>query len=433
MTQISRRNALTVIAGLSASAATNTVFAQNGNQRAQQVPVTGTHHAELKPFDEMMIQFVEKHKVPGAALAISRHSKIVYARGFGWAHVESKQAVQPDTLFRIASVSKPFTAVAVLQLAAASKFKLNDHLFDLLPATEWLPEKYDPRLREITIHQLLQHTAGWDRDVSFEPIIRPQQISKVLHRPLPVGPADVVRFTLTLKLDHNPGECAAYSNVGYLMLGRLIEHVTGQPYQEYVKEHVLKPVGITRMQLGRAWSGDLAKGETHYYDARHREEPAVNGPHLNVKVPIVYGAENLEAFEAHGGWIASAIDLVKFASAFDQAESSKLLPAHWISTMWARPEGLAGHEADGKPRPVYYGCGWQVRQVGDQGQLNTWHNGLIAGTSSLLVRRHDGLDWAVLFNTDEDSHENMLSDLIDPLVHQAADAIKRWPDHVISE
>jgi N-acyl-D-amino-acid deacylase len=93
--------------------------------------------------------------------------------------------------------------------------------------------------------------------------------------------------------------------------------------------------------------------------------------------------------------------------------------------MWSRPDGLAGHTRKGKPREVYYGCGWDVRPVDHKGKANTWHSGYIAASEALLVRRWDGLDWAVLFNTDGGAKS--LADGIDPLVHEAADKVKEWP------
>ena len=232
--------------------ATPRLFADNpkrSEKDATRPRITGKGNRDLAPFDEMMTKFMATHHIPGAALAVSRHSRVVYSRGFGWADVDEKLPVQPDSLFRIASVSKPITAVAVLQLVQNSKFGLNDRVFDVLPANEWLPSKHDERLKAITVRQLLQHTAGWDRDVSFDPIGRPHEISKVLKHPLPLGPVEVVRYTLTLPLDFNPGQRHAYSNVGYLLLGRLIEHASGQKYEGYVKQHVLKPVAAARMQL----------------------------------------------------------------------------------------------------------------------------------------------------------------------------------------
>lgn len=259
----------------------------------------------------------------------------------------------------------------------------------------------------------------------------PRKVAKFVNHAIPVSPDDVVRYTLSLPLDFDPGTRFSYSNVGYLMLGRLIEKFSKQKYESFIHERILQPIGVTQMQLGRAAKEDLAKGEVHYYDSKHRTSPAVNGPQLGQNVPLVYGGENFEGFEAHGGWIASAADLVKFASAFDHPNESKLLNAQSMATMWARPDGAAGHKADGQPKDAYYGCGWNVRPVGKQGKHNCWHDGLIAGTSAILVRRFDGLNWAVLFNTDRNQDDKVLSGIIDPLVHKAADAVKHWPEHAI--
>jgi N-acyl-D-amino-acid deacylase len=394
--------------------------------------VTGVPNDDLSPLDKLMSEFVAQHQAPGAALAVTRGSKLVYARGFGMADVDAKRPVQPDSLFRLASISKPLTAVAVMQLAEQSKFGLDDKIFDLLPAADWLPSKYDERLKTITVRHLLQHTGGWDREKTFDPIGRVRDISRTVNKSLPVGPADVIRYTLTLPLDFDPGSKYAYYNVDYLLLGRLIEKASGQPYEEYVKTHVLAPAGVTRMQLGRAWKGDLATGEVCYYDTRNRTVEAICGSKVGTQVPVVYGGENLEAYEAHGGWIGSAVDLVRFASTFDNANSPKLLKPETIKAMWSRPAGAAGHDGDGKPRDSYYGCGWSVRPVDVEGRANVWHTGLITGTSTIMVRRHDGFNWAVLFNTDVNPKGERLSSLIDPLVHQAIDAVKTWPTDEVS-
>jgi N-acyl-D-amino-acid deacylase len=97
--------------------------------------------------------------------------------------------------------------------------------------------------------------------------------------------------------------------------------------------------------------------------------------------------------------------------------------------MWARPAGLAGFDSEKKPLDAYYGCGWNVRPDGDTGKANTWHPGMISGTSSLLVRRWDGLNWAVLFNTRNDSPaEKAPARIIDARMHETAGKIKEWPE-----
>ena len=332
-------------------------------------------------------------------------------------------------LFRIASVSKPFTSVAVLQLAEKGRFQITDRILQHVPFQPHLEggAKPDPRWQKITIRELLHHTAGWDRDQSYDPIGIPWKIAKAMHHPPPVAPAEIVRYMMGRPLDFEPGARYAYSNLGYLVLGRLIEAITKQPYETHVRNAVLAPLGITAMKLGRALAEHRAKGEVRYYDSKRRTGPALYPPKTGQPVPVPYGAENFEGFEAHGGWIASAPDLVRFASAFDRPAECPILSEHGIETMWERPLGRAGYDAQGKPAEAYYGCGWDVLPVGRTGR-NTWHGGLIAGSSTLLVRRTDGLDWAVLFNTDADPKSNAPADDIDPLMHTAADEVKSWPD-----
>ncbi|WP_238537674.1 serine hydrolase domain-containing protein [Zavarzinella formosa] len=376
----------------------------------------------------MMTTFVEKHKVPGAALAVTRGGKLVCSRGFGYADVEKKEPVEPASLFRIASISKPFTSVTVLRLVERGKLKLSDKVIDHLKIAPHVPPggKVDPRWKDITVAHCLRHTGGWDRDKSGDPIGKMGEISKSLGTPLPVTPDHLVRYMMGQPLDFDPGTKAVYSNLGYLVLGRIIETLAG-PYEATVRKEVLKPLGITTMRLGRARLEHRAKDEVRYYPAKPWTGSAVIGPKIGEQVPGQYGVQNFEAFEAHGGWIASAADLVRFASAFDDPKKCPLLKEETIRTMHARPEGLAGYDDKGKPMPLYLGCGWMVRPVGDQGKANVFHSGYISGTSTLLVRRWDGLNWAVLFNSDQDPDRKTLSGLIDPLVHEAADQVKNWP------
>jgi CubicO group peptidase (beta-lactamase class C family) len=422
----SRRHALQHMAmgGTLALSATwsRDLFAQETPSDA--LPATGATEPRLKPLDEMMTSFVKQHQVPGAALAVMRGSELVYARGFGFADVEGNRPVEPESLFRIASISKPLTATAILKLTLQGKFQLDDRVFDVLSADQWLPAKYDERLRTITIRQLLQHTGGWDRDKSFDPIGNAAKAAEVLGKPLPANAVDITRYTLTLPLDFDPGARYAYANVDYLLLGRIIEHITGESYETHVSKAVLAPAGITRMQLGRAHETTLAKDEVRYYDRKKRMVKAINGARIGEQVPLVYGGENLEAYEAHGGWIASAVDVAKFGAALTSGMPDALLPPNLLAELASRPSGNAGWESDGKPRAFYYGLGFSVRPVGDQGRYNLWHTGLIAGTSTLLVCRHDGFRWAVLFNTDRSPDNKVLAALMDPLIHQAVDALK---------
>jgi N-acyl-D-amino-acid deacylase len=401
-----------------------------GTGRSEE-PATGEFHPGLAPFDTLMTDFIRTNQVPGAALAVSRHSKLVYARGFGYADAEKKSPVHPAAMFRIASVSKPFTATAMMQLVEQKKLGLDDPVLKHVKLTPHLSAKseMDPRWKKVTVRHCLQHTGGWDRDKpgGYDPIGIPGRIAKALNLPPNVPPNAIVCYMLGQPLDFEPGTKYVYSNLGYLVLGRIIEAVTGEKYEAHLKKHVLEPVGITRMSLARALSANRPKGEVAYSSKDTDLRPCLYPPKVGEKVHWPDGAENVESYEAHGGWVASAPDLLRFACAFDTPASSPLLKAESIRTMFARPEKPVGHDSKGKPLQSYYACGWSVVEVAP-GKLNTFHTGYTAGVNSLLVRRFDGLNWAVLFNTEKNSKGEQLTGLIDGKLHEAADAVKKWPE-----
>jgi len=395
-----------------------------GDKKTDKPPRTGADDPDLASFDEMMEQFVIDHEVPGAALAVAKDGRLVYARGFGYADRDPKtrMLVHPHSKFRIASISKPITAAAILRLIEMGKLKLDDHAFDLLKFAPPPMAEVDARLHKITIRELLQHTGGFDRDKSFDPMFRPNIIAKALGTKPPAGPDEVVRYMLGEKLDFDPGARYAYSNFGYCVLGRVIEKVTGKGYEAFVHDELLKPLKMNDTQLGKTL--ERAKGEVKYFDLKNRTGTAVVGPDRGKQVPWPYGAWYLEAMDAHGGWISSAPDLVHFAASLNDPKKCPILKAESIHTMFARPAGKAGENKKGKPADTYYGCGWQVRVVNAKtNAINTSHTGALDGTSTLLVRRWDGYDWAILFNARQNRKGEELAGLIDPLVHDAADAV----------
>jgi CubicO group peptidase (beta-lactamase class C family) len=397
-----------------------------------EVLATGTTHSSLSAFDKTMTDFVTANKVPGAALAITRNGRLIYARGFGYADMEKKVQVQPTSLFRIASVTKPFTATAVLQLVEKKLFTLETPVVRLAKLHAFNEKKgeYDQRWVRITVRHCLQHTGGWDRDkpkTGYDPVGMPREIAKAMKIAPAVPPEAIVRYMMGKPLDFNPGAKMVYSNLGYLVLGRVIATVTGEEYGAHLKKEVMARVGITSMSLARALPENRPKSEVKYYSQERLTGECLYPPREGKTVPLPDGGENQESFEAHGGWIASAPDLLRFARAFDNPAKSPLLQPDTIKTMFARPDGLAGSDEKGKPLDSYYGCGWNVVDLGG-GQMNTWHNGFVVGQNSLLVRRFDGLNWAVLFNTDQNAKKQQLNDLIDPKLHEAADSVKNWPD-----
>ena len=392
---------------------------------------TGAADPDMAPFDDLMRSFIEKHRVPGAALAVVDHGRLVYARGYGYADLATHEPVTPDSLFRIASLSKPITAVAILKLAEEKKLGLDDPVFGILEFDPFLPDdgakakaeakaEADPRQRQITIRHLLQHRGGWDRSGSpsaFDPMFYSDEISQALGAAPPATPESIIRYMSGRPLDFDPGARYAYSNYGYSLLGRVVEKVAGISYEQYVSQSVLQPMGISAMRLGNTALDGRAAGEVRYYDPSRRPSVLASGHGQPVLDP--YGAWNLEAMDAHGGWIGSVRDLARFAMAVMDPDHCPVLAKESLSTLFTPAER-------GDPEEAAYGCGWFIREAGD-GATNSWHTGSLPGTAALLVLRHDGRAWAVLFNSRVSPQAVHLAREIDPLLHQAADNVRHWP------
>ena len=393
---------------------------------------TGKTHPAFDKVDAVLQDFIREQSVPGASLAITDGSRLVHARGFGYADVGKREPVSTDSLFRIASISKPITAVAILQLVDQKKLSLDDKVFELLDYEPHLPEdaKVDERQQQITLRHLLQHRGGWDRDKSFDAMFMSTNFSKTLGVRPPASPDTVIRVMLGKPLDFDPGERYAYSNYGYCLLGRVIEQTTGVPYETYVKEHVLAPLGITDMKIGATRLDGRKENEVRYYDPRQGE--SVFASDLNELVPQAYGAWHLEAMDSHGAWIASATDLVRFASAFDSPDECSILSADSIGKMIERPEGLAGHDADGNPKAKYYGLGWSVT-LDESGNARASHGGSLPGTNTILIRRPDGRNIALLFNTRVTARLSRVVNAVLPRLTEAIDDVEEWPEHDLFE
>ena len=131
--------------------------------------------------------------------------------------------------------------------------------------------------------------------------------------------------------------------------------------------------------------------------------------------------------DAHGGWIASVLDLAKFAAAFDDPQSSPLLSAESWARMHQRPPGLAGHNPEGVPKEPFYSLGWLNRTVGPN-RINHWHSGSLPGTATILIRRHDGKNLIALMNARVSPSSPHLGRAIDALLHRAANQVTEWPE-----
>lgn len=302
------------------------------------IPTTGPAAPGMESYDRIIPAFMAKYKVPGGAVAVVKDGRLVFAHGYGYANTAASYPVQPYSLFRIASVSKPITAVAILKLVEEERLRLDDKAFSILNITPPSGKRVrDQRILNVTIRELLEHSGGWDRDETFDPMFEPFRIASFLGVAYPPSREQIIEYMLTQPLQFEPGTKYAYSNFGYLILGRVIEKVTGQSYEDYARKRILAPMGITDMQIGHTLLASAAPNEVHYYDYPDAGLARPVFANITGSVPTPYGGFYLEDMDSHGGWIASAVDIVRFAASVDGAKPPALLNPATVREMDARP------------------------------------------------------------------------------------------------
>jgi len=385
MTKLTRRSfvlkSLTGAAGMSVCALPGRAAANDAGD--------GFKPAELEAMESAAAAFMEKHKVPGLSVAITKDERLVYAKGFGLADKAKGEPVTPDHLFRIASVSKPFTSVTIFRLIEAGKLNLKDKVFGpgAILGTDFGEPPYKPRVDEITIEHLLTHTAGgWSNNDSDPMFSHPEMDHKQL-----------ITWTIAHQaLENYPGGHYAYSNFGFCVLGRVIEKLTGKAYVAAVEEEVFKPCGITGMRIGGNTRSERAPNEVIYYDQDH-ESP--------------YGM-NVRRMDAHGGWLASPTDLTRFLVRVDNFPlRPDILKSDTIRTM-----------TTGSNINPNYAKGWCVNS-----RPNWWHDGSLPGTSTIMARTSGGLCWAALTNTRK--MNSKINGDLDHLMWDMVGKITTWPAH----
>ncbi len=217
----------------------------------------------IKSLDERVIAFMNKHALSGMVVGVVQAGKPVYAKGFGLAEAKSKKPVTTDTVFRIASISKTFTAIAVMQLWEQGKFKLDDPVNHYLKTYQVLHP--DPAAPPVTIRHMLTHTSGIGEMRDTSDLIKSMLLSDRMEKEFKerIPPLDEY-FNGLLVPDVYPDKKWAYANNAYATLGQLIEDISGKPFPQYMIEHVFEPLGMMHsdFQLTERVRDELAQGYT---------------------------------------------------------------------------------------------------------------------------------------------------------------------------
>ncbi|MFO7827285.1 MAG: serine hydrolase domain-containing protein [Bacteroidales bacterium] len=341
-------------------------------------------YESMQELDQEIKVFMEKWNVVGASVAIVKDERLIYTKGFGYADKENNEKVEPKHLFRIASVSKLITAVAIMKLVENGEISLNDTVFGkhgILNDDDFSVIN-DKRFEQITVEHLLSHTSGLTNKAG-DPMFMNLRIAKEMNIGLPISNDVIIKYVLEKrKLDYIPGTKAVYSNFGYAVLGSVIEKISDKNYEDYVVSQVLNPLGIYDMHLGKSLLENKFDNEVKYYGL-NGERKVLSSFGSGDKVSKYYGGNNIENLGAAGGWVASPAELMKLIVAIDGFPVQKnILSDSTISLMTnpgkgKRPFGWTGTDKNGL---------W-------------WRTGTLSGTSVLLKRDRNGISWMLVINT----------------------------------
>lgn len=289
--------------------------------------------AHADQVDDYIQQQMARHHVPGAAVAIVRDGKIVKLQAYGLANLEWRQKVTPDTLFQLASSTKPFTGLLLMRLQEAGRLSLDDSVSKYLPNA---PQAWRP----VTLRHLADHSSGIPDDVRAGPN---------------ASLDDYVLAAAAMPLAHAPGASARYGIGGYTVLAKVIETAAGMPFPQALKHYVTGPLGL-RADFEHS-SGDPNMRSSELLPQRAGVYDWSEGRHRNFSFhfdPLSYVA---------GGLLASADDLAKVAVAID---TGKLLRQESLDSMWT-PARLGKGSTNG------FAVGWQVREI--NGRTTVGHSG----------------------------------------------------------
>jgi CubicO group peptidase (beta-lactamase class C family) len=346
--------------------------------------------ADLNYIAQQMQSYLSAQHAPGAAIAITKDGRLVYASGFGYANQETGEEAGANSLFRIASVSKPFTSVAIMKLIEAGRLHLTDHVFGPggILAAEYPTPAGNQKINQITIKYLLEHVSGLSNS-NGDPMFmntgmnHHQLITWMLNDP-------------GHRMSRDANTQFEYLNFGFCLLGRVIEKVTGQSYEQYVRQAVLQPSGIADMTIGGNSEAARKPREVKYY-------------------PADAYTLNVTRFDSHGGWIASPIDLQRFLVRVDGLPSKPDIITAASHTLMTTDS----HVKDDKGNDPNYAFGWGVSPQ--------WHNGAMEGTVSYLAVLPNGYTVAAVVNTRpaNDGFAGNLSNTMQRIVQH----ITTWPNY----
>ena len=332
--------------------------------------------------DDLLNKYIEYGQFQGSVL-VADQGKIIYKKGFGMANMEWDIPNAPDTKHRLGSITKQFTAMLIMQLVAEGKLDLQT------PISKYLPDYSKVNGDKITIHQLLNHTSGTPNYTSFPNFFKEMSRN-------PYTPTEMLETFADSTLNFTPGERFAYSNSGYILLGAIIEKVTGKSYETVLQEKIFGPLKMENTGFDHH-STILKKRATGYEMQGSTPE---NSPYIDMSTPYAAG---------------SMYSTVEDLFLWDQAlYTEKLLPKKYMDMMYEKYVPAFGQ---------FYGYGWSVGHIPIGNSKDSIaiiaHGGGINGFNTMITRMPQEKATVILLNNSGRAPLDDISIAINGILHGA--------------
>jgi D-alanyl-D-alanine carboxypeptidase len=303
--------------------------------------------AQEQEVDAFMSAQLEARGIPGASVAVVRDSEVVLARGYGMANVEQGTPATENTVYQLASVTKQFTATAIMMLVEDGRLSLDSRLTDIL---DGVPQGWS----DVTVRHLLNHTSGIKSYTSV-PGFADDRDRHFAHE-------EVIALVADSPREFAAGQGWNYNNTGYFLLGMIIQNVSGIDYDSFLQKRIFGPLGMTSTRLND--SAAIIPGLAQGYDRRDGSIHAA--PSVSPTQPFSAGA-----------LVSTVLDLARWDAAL---YTERLLPSEVLERMW-RPTTLNGGQTHD------YGFGWEVSEY--RTRRRAAHGGGIPGFNTYVARYPD--------------------------------------------
>lgn len=341
--------------------------------------------SSLAKMDKAIENYMVQWGLRGSSLAIMKNDSLVYAKGYGWADEEEEMYMHPGNIMRLASVSKLITATGIMVLKERGLLSLDDKVFGpegILCDPEFTAVIKDTNCFSITIEHLLRHQAGFTTRAG-DPMFITGTIMLQNHLKQAPDHDTLTKIILRRRLGFQPGTSQDYSNFGYMLLSMIIETVTGEDYETWMTDNVLRPAGCYDMHIGENYYHEKRENEVKYY-VHLKDELVDEFDNSGRKVVRCYGGSDLKALSGAGAWTASAPELARFVASIDgRPEVPDIISEESVREMTRYIDENT------------YSLGWN-----DTREDGTWtRTGTLSGTSALVKYYPDGECWILVTNT----------------------------------